>query len=123
MQNIILNTHWEQIGNGNKSERTKEIKELVDAIRQMRSITQDRYIFASHGKHLLPINPEKYYYALDSLNENMNLSNMDENQNHRYVQITELLKIISEELTRRHPPPLPIPRLVRQYNEPTDILF
>jgi len=123
MQNIILNTHWEHIGNGTKNERTKEIQELVDAIRQMRSITQDRYIFASHERHLLPKNPEKYYYALDALNENINLPNMNENENHRYTQITELLKIVSEELTRRHPPPLPLPRLVRQFNEPTDVLF
>jgi hypothetical protein len=116
-------THWFELGQGNKQYRDNTRQALYEEIKTT-TAQQQTHVFAYHDTSLLPANREIYYYAVDALNENINMLNKvggDSNRgvSVRYAQIDKLLKHISGELFKRQlaNQGVPaVPQLVRQNN-------
>ncbi len=112
-------THWIELGQGNKQYRDYTKQLLYDEIITT-SQSDFQYVLSYHDASLLPPNREIYYYAVDALNENINiLNNNGKNVLYHHAQINKLLKHISDELFKRQlinrgvPA---VPTLVRQNN-------
>jgi len=113
---MTITTHWYDLGHGNKQNRDATIQDLCEAIKVIRTVSQDVYNFLPHEPHRLPKRDggqlETYYKALEALNENVNMLNptTTNNVSLRYTQIYALLKLISDTLVVK------LPQLVRQHN-------
>ena len=112
-------THWFELGQGNKQYRDHTRQALYEEIKT--TTAQHTHVFAYHDTSLLPTNREMYYYAVDALNENINMLSKDNSSALvRYAQIDKLLKHISGELFKRQlaNQGVPaVPQLMRQNNQ------
>lgn len=125
-------THWFELGQGNKQYRDNTVQTLYDEITNTKTNLQYACVFGYHDATLLPSNPEMYYYAVDALNDNINMLNKNTNGDrdiwNRHTQIYKLIKQISGELSKRQLARqgvriLPIPKLVRQFNPDLELEF
>ena len=123
-------THWFELGQGNKQYRDNTVQLIYDKIITTNADFQHACVFAYHDATLLPSNPEMYYYAVDALNDNINMLNKntysEQEMWNRHTQIYKLIKQISGELSKRQlvrQGAQPILKLVRQINLDLELEF
>ncbi len=123
-------THWFELGQGNKQYRDNTIQSIYDEIIATNTDFQHACVFVYHDAALLPSNPEIYYYAVDALNDNINMLNKntysEQETWNRHTQIYKQIKQISGELSKRQlvrQGAPPIPKLVRQFNPDLELEF